>query len=77
MKFEYDNKERDDECVAYTYKTRGGEIALAIKCVDDYMICMYEGGDTRVFEETYFDIEIERDNPIHKFYPGDKITITF
>lgn len=67
MKFEYDRKERTDDCVAFIdsdgdlviVDRDGDAIAFGVECVHP----SYELSDS-----TYI---------AHKFYPGDKITITF
>jgi uncharacterized protein YuzE len=68
MKFEYDVKNDDRECVAYI--TADGR-ALVIR--DRYDDCIYiDYADKFVGTERW-----NPDKATHKFYPGDKLTITF
>ena len=70
MKLEYDVKNDDRECVAYIDKdgdlkvkgeSESENICLRIDCKNH-------------FSDAYFD---PADWAKHKFYPGDKLTITF
>lgn len=68
MKFEYDGKECGLECVAYI-----GSCGELIIKTDEGVTLMYE--DETPNHGGFSDWEEGR--AVHKFYPGDKITITF
>ena len=67
MKFEYDVKEDTRECVAFI----DDDGDLWIK-TDEGSCLMFESGYTPSAGDLW-----EEGKAIHKFYPGDKITITF
>jgi len=71
MKFKYDGDDRDDECVAFIDNC--GD--LCVKSDDEEGI--YFTKDGSVFSCSTFDDYMEENIAAHKFYPGDKITITF
>lgn len=67
MKFEYDGKSDDRECVAFI--DEDGDLVMK-----DYL-----GGAITIFAYgmTESGYDWKPDTAIHKFYTGDKITITF
>lgn len=67
MKFEYEVSKDDRECVAFI----DGDGDLWIK-TDEGSCLMYKHGGLPESGELW-----EENLAIHKFYPGDKITITF
>lgn len=71
MKFEYDSKSEQRECVAYI--AASGELIVRNKDTGN-VVCMGPyGSEVYVSDFTRFDPS-EAD---HKIYPGDKLTITF
>lgn len=73
MKFEYDGKEDARECVAYIDRDGGMCIKVEETHIDSELVCIDTDGFFR------FDLSW---NPSYtgvkkRFYPGDKITITF
>lgn len=72
MKFEYDDKSDDRECVAFI--DDDGDL-----CVKDINTDMgVYVGITDASTEKFIDyMSLNGNGSIHKFYPGDKITITF
>lgn len=77
MKFEYETKEDDRECVAYTHVMADSDedtLSLAIKLECGNVLTIYYDGSTlkqRCYEGDLGD-DLRR-----KFHPGDKVTITF
>jgi len=69
MKFEYDGKTDDRECVAFI----DGDGDLWIK-TDEGSCLMYGGSEYT--EPSAGNLWLP-DKAIKKFYPGDKLTITF
>jgi len=70
MKFTYDKKDESRECVAYIdgdgdlcMRDQGGNVALVALGFDG--------------AETYQTVAFDPSNATHRFYPGDKLTITF
>ena len=71
MKFEYETKQDDRECVAYI----DGDGDLIINSFGDngwVAVNGEEAGENNMAEPEYNTTGIAK-----KFYPGDKITITF
>jgi len=66
MKFEYDSKSEESECVAY---------------IDgDGDLCMVDGDYAMILGRDgvhLTDMEWKPDEATRRFYPGDKLTITF
>lgn len=63
MKFEYENKQDDSECVAYIDQ-------------DGILVVKDERGNTVEIDTTggiIYGCDFEPLNATHKFYPGDKI----
>ena len=71
MKFEYENKERDDECVAFIHRSG----AFIYKTSEGCFVFDDEDGGGHTDTELWWNQW--KSHSIHKFYPGDKITITF
>jgi hypothetical protein len=77
MKFEYDNKTDDRECVAYAHVMDGeGDetLSVAVKNGDGFVTSFYYDG-TITRQRCYQDNL--GDSLRHKFYHGDKLVITF
>ena len=77
MKFEYDDDEYRGECVAYLHNMEGEgyeTASLAIKVGAGQVVTLYHSGDS-IYQKDYEDDC--GDDMIKKFYPGDKMTITF
>lgn len=70
MKFEYDGKAEEKDCVAIIHA--GGALIMQL---NDGCIALGEDGTNKWHEDK--EIEFWDDMAAHKFYPGDKITITF
>jgi hypothetical protein len=68
MKFEYENKERDDECVAYI------DIDGDLIVKRDQSAFLIHSDISGSDDSWPWSPETDA---THKFYPGDKITITF
>ena len=76
MKFEYDVKEEDRECVAVLHVfNEGDEQCLAVKADGNDVVWFYPHGNVSVQQNGMY--EDDDSSVIRKFYPGDKITITF
>lgn len=71
MKFEYDGKENGRECVAFIDE----DGVLYIK-TDEGSTLLY-GGSESPNHGSNEDWDYGLSRATHKFYPGDKITITF
>ena len=71
MKFEYDNKQDERECVAYLLRC-GGTDFLYIKEIDGGYTVISKNGGSRERR-----VRFDPSDATHRFYPGDKITITF
>lgn len=69
MKFEYDGAADDHKCVAFI---QGG--CLYVK-TDSGCVAMYDDEPPASYSDIIWDMRIAL--AIRKFYPGDKITITF
>lgn len=77
MKFEYDGAEDERECVAKLFEFDGGpELCLAIKALGGDFVWMYPCGNYASIQRNANDFNND-DGLVRKFYPGDKITITF
>ena len=65
MKFEYEKRESDRECVAYMY--------------GEFLYIQDSDGDCVVLSDRGVGIDPvwNPDEATYKFYPGDKVTITF
>lgn len=74
MRFEYETKQDDRECVAVVREI-DGKINLTIK-TDEGCTYIYDDHETPN-HGTPRDWDHEVSLATHKFYPGDKITITF
>lgn len=73
MKFEYKDDHRDGEPVAILYRFNGGpELCLGMKAQSGKSVWFYASGLPSVQSTVFSDTDI-----VKKFYPGDKITITF
>ena len=75
MKFEYDSKSYNVECVAYVDKHNHLVVKNSRSCESEdtsFVFMTTSSKDTT----TMWD-EFNPDNAVKKFYPGDKITITF
>lgn len=78
MKFDWENKEEDRECVAIMWLTH-----LVIKGDDGeaFVLCSPNAGNSRAFiSDLSFSHYENYDSSLyekHKFYRGDSITITF
>lgn len=70
MEFECDNRDDERECVAFI----GNEGDLIIKLEDGTNMVMRKIGDP--FKGSV-DFDVLLGNAVHKFYLGDKVTITF
>ena len=70
MKFEYEEKRDDRECVAYIDDEGDLIIKDTINHVNEHPILMRSG-------DVGMNDGFRLDTATHKFYPGDKITITF
>lgn len=70
MKFEYNSKSEERECVAYI----DGDGDLCMRDGNEYvdMIALGVSGAS-----TYKVEEFDQSEATHRFYPGDKLTITF
>ena len=76
MKFVYRGKKGEGECVAVLHVFDGGdEQCLAVKADGNDVVWFYPDGTVSV-QHNGMD-EDDKDTVIRKFYPGDKITITF
>lgn len=67
MKFEYDEEDAREDCVAYID-------------VDGELVIKGTGTSAVWFDKfgrVHKDFTWDESNSIHRFYPGDKITITF
>jgi hypothetical protein len=74
MKFEYDVKSDDRECVAAIYEFDGGpELCLAVKAQCGKMVWFYHSDGLASVQDGGFPPY----DVVKKFYPGDKLTITF
>jgi hypothetical protein len=71
MKFEYENRTTKRECVAMIHNVRGDLI------IQSNNGCLALGVDGMSNFHKESDISFWDDHAAHKFYPGDKITITF
>jgi hypothetical protein len=73
MKFEYESQpEGTREPVAELYEFAGGpDPCLAVNTISGKKVWFYPDGDIDIQSTSW------EANPIKKFYPGDKITITF
>lgn len=74
MKFEYEGEDTDKECVAVT-RIIDGKVNLTIK-TDEGCTILYDD-ETPPNHGGHVDWEHELENAYGKFYPGNKITITF
>lgn len=75
MKFEYEAKDQDHECVAYIDKHNHLVVRNSRSCGEEdasFVFMTTSGKDTT----TIWD-EFDPSDAVHKLYPGDKITITF
>jgi hypothetical protein len=74
MKFDYETKQDDRECVAYI--DRDGDLIVRDENPHDGNNCgaiyMTKRGNRGVYEN-----EFDPSEATHKFYPGDSITLTF
>lgn len=70
MKFEYDNMNDDRECVAYI----DGDGDLCMRDNHSNVLLVTLG---RCGASTYETEVFDPSDATHKFYPGDKLTITF
>lgn len=73
MKFEYDSDKDRGECVAYIQKGYLGWECLTIKDINGKVFSIFNDLSTDLDDN--WDSNDER--TIRRFYPGDKITITF
>ena len=73
MKFEYeDDKPETRSTIAELYKFNGGpELCLAVKTQSGSIVWFYHNSLPSIQDGGF------ADNPVKRFYPGDKITITF
>ncbi len=77
MKFEYDGAADNRECVAKLFKFGGGnELCLSIKLSGGDFLWMYPFDRDASVQRNSNDFNND-DALVRKFYPGDKITITF
>ncbi len=70
MKFTYDKKTNDRECVAYI--DGDGCLCLNDKIGNASLICLASHGAA-----TFECLKFDPSKATHKFYPGDKLTIEF
>lgn len=70
MKFEYDSKSDERKCVAYI--DDDGDLIMADILGVASAVSLGSDGAA-----TYREITFDPKKAVHKFYPGDKITITF
>lgn len=73
MRFDYEIKEDDRECVAFVCE--GG--LLAIKCDDGKCVMINPDSDKAYNGAADFNTWLEMSKPVKRLYEGDKITITF
>lgn len=72
MKFEYETKEDSRECVAYIQRGESGWECLTFKCNEVDAVDIFS--DWSISQSAMW--EPDSEHTVHKFYPGDKITIT-
>ena len=83
MKFEYDNGSENRECVAYAHRVEHGSedtTSIAVKTGQDergveQVVTFYYDG--QVVKQDCYEASYVGDEGFKKFYPGDKLTITF
>lgn len=73
MKFEYENKVDDRECVAFI--DADGDLCLKADGADD--IVWLTTGGVQYCESPRNNFDFQKEKAVHRFYPGDTITITF
>lgn len=72
MKFEYDEQPDKGECVAFI--DNDGDLCMKN---GEGIIYLTRGNASFSFEEACFESYMVDNGATKKFYPGDKITITF
>lgn len=76
MKFKYENKEKENECVAYMTHMIGkpDKQCLVIKGSNICSFWLYFDGEIVTHSNEW---RPNHPDVTHKFYPGDKVEITF
>ena len=77
MRFDYETKQDDRECVAYAHvmQDEGDDtLSIAVKHGDGFVTTFYYDGS--IIKQRCYESDIG-DDLRHKFYPGDKLTIEF
>ena len=73
MRFDYETKQDDRECVAFICESG----LLAIKGCDGKCVMIKPNGDKVYNGANDFKTWLDMCTPQKKFYPGDSITLTF
>lgn len=72
MRFDYETKKDDRECVAYIDGCGDIRIKVDHTHIDDVKcVCIEDDGFF------HFNLDFDPSDATQKFYPGDKLTITF